>query len=109
MASPKIQVAPELVAEGQRLYETTMTTIGDIAALMGADAAWRRWQGFWPGSEAARPALFRRLAIIIFAAEYAEARRLVVELAGGILIVRRRIGIVHEEDDIFADVATDPA
>jgi hypothetical protein len=35
MASPKIQVAPELVAEGQRLYETTMTTIGDIAALMG--------------------------------------------------------------------------
>lgn len=35
MASPKIQIAPELVAEGRRLYETTMTTIADIAGLMG--------------------------------------------------------------------------
>lgn len=35
MATPKIQVAPTLVAEGKRLYETTMTTIADIAALMG--------------------------------------------------------------------------
>ena len=35
MATPKIQIAPELVAEGKRLYETTMTTIADIAALMG--------------------------------------------------------------------------
>jgi hypothetical protein len=35
MATPKIRVAPALVAEGKRLYETTMTTIADIAALMG--------------------------------------------------------------------------
>ena len=35
MATPKIQIAPKLVAEGKRLYETTMTTIADIAALMG--------------------------------------------------------------------------
>jgi hypothetical protein len=35
MATPKIQIAPELAAEGKRLYETTMTTIADIAALMG--------------------------------------------------------------------------
>ena len=35
MATPKIQIAPERVAEGKRLYETTMTTIADIAALMG--------------------------------------------------------------------------
>ena len=35
MATPKIQIAPELVAEGKRLYETTMTTIADIAAPMG--------------------------------------------------------------------------
>ena len=35
MATPKIQIAPQLVAEGKRLYETTLTTIADIAALMG--------------------------------------------------------------------------
>jgi hypothetical protein len=35
MATPKIQVAPELVAEGKQLYENTMTPIADIAALMG--------------------------------------------------------------------------
>ncbi len=35
MATPKIQIAPELVAEGRRLYETTLTTIADIAGLMG--------------------------------------------------------------------------
>jgi len=35
MATPKIEIAPELVVEGKRLYETTMTTIADIAALMG--------------------------------------------------------------------------
>jgi len=35
MATPKIQIAPQLVVEGKRLYETTLTTIADIAALMG--------------------------------------------------------------------------
>jgi hypothetical protein len=35
MATPKIQIAPELIAKGKRLYETTMTTIADIAGFMG--------------------------------------------------------------------------
>jgi hypothetical protein len=35
MATPRIEIAPTLVAEGKRLYESTMTTIADIAALMG--------------------------------------------------------------------------
>ena len=34
MATPKIQIAPERIADGKRLYETTMTTIADIAALV---------------------------------------------------------------------------
>jgi hypothetical protein len=35
MATPKIEIAPELVAEGKRLYEETLTPVHDIAAMMG--------------------------------------------------------------------------
>ena len=35
MAPPKIEVAPELIAEGKRLYERTLTPLYEIAALMG--------------------------------------------------------------------------
>lgn len=35
MAAHRIEIAPELVAEGKRLYEQTQTPVQDIAALMG--------------------------------------------------------------------------
>jgi hypothetical protein len=35
MATPKIEIAPELVAEGRRLYEETLTPVHDVAAMMG--------------------------------------------------------------------------
>jgi hypothetical protein len=35
MATSKIQVAPERIAEGKQLYELTLTPVPDIAALMG--------------------------------------------------------------------------
>lgn len=35
MAAHKIQIAPELIAEGKRLHETTLTPLCDIAAVMG--------------------------------------------------------------------------
>jgi hypothetical protein len=35
VAAHKIQVAPELIAEGKRLHETTLTPLCDIAAAMG--------------------------------------------------------------------------
>jgi len=35
MATPRIEIAPELVAEGRRLYEQTLTPVHDIAAMMG--------------------------------------------------------------------------
>ena len=53
--------------------------------------------------------LFHRLAIISIGAEHAEARRLVVERAGLVRLVRRRIGIVHEKDRVAGEVAADPA
>lgn len=33
--SPRIVIAPELIAEGKRLYEQTLTSMADIAALLG--------------------------------------------------------------------------
>lgn len=39
MAAPKIQIAPELVVEGKRLYEETLTPVQEIAAMMGVS----RW------------------------------------------------------------------
>ena len=39
MAAPKIQIAPELVIEGKRLYEQTLTPVKEIAAMMGVS----RW------------------------------------------------------------------
>ena len=35
MATPKIQIAPERIADGKRLYELTLTPVPDIAAMMG--------------------------------------------------------------------------
>ena len=35
MAAHKIPIAPELIAEGKRLHETTLTPLSDIAAVMG--------------------------------------------------------------------------
>lgn len=35
MTAHKIQLAPELAAEGKRLYEQTLTPLRDIAAMMG--------------------------------------------------------------------------
>jgi hypothetical protein len=35
MSAHKIEIASELVAEGKRLYEETLTPIADIAAMMG--------------------------------------------------------------------------
>jgi hypothetical protein len=35
MGAHKIQVAPELVTEGKRLYEQTLTPLSDIAAVLG--------------------------------------------------------------------------
>jgi hypothetical protein len=35
MPPPKIELPPELAAEGQRLYEQTMTPMAEIAAMMG--------------------------------------------------------------------------
>ena len=35
MATPKIEIAPERIADGKRLYETTLTPVPDIAAMMG--------------------------------------------------------------------------
>ena len=35
MTAHKIQIAPELAAEGKRLYEQTLTPLRDIAAMMG--------------------------------------------------------------------------
>jgi len=35
MATPKIQIAPERIADGRRLYESTLTPVPDIAAMMG--------------------------------------------------------------------------
>ena len=32
---PRIVIAPERIAEGRRLYEQTLTPMGDIAALLG--------------------------------------------------------------------------
>lgn len=31
MAMPKIQIAPERIAEGKRLYDLTLTPVADIA------------------------------------------------------------------------------
>ena len=35
MATPRIEIAPERIADGRRLYETTLTPVADIAAMMG--------------------------------------------------------------------------
>lgn len=35
MAPRKIEIAPELVAEGRRLYEQTLTPVPEVAAVMG--------------------------------------------------------------------------
>ena len=35
MTAHKIEIAPELVAEGQRLYERTLTPVHVIAKMMG--------------------------------------------------------------------------
>ena len=35
MATPKIEIAPERIADGKRLYELTLTPVPDIAAMMG--------------------------------------------------------------------------
>jgi hypothetical protein len=35
MAAPKIDIAPERIADGRRLYELTLTPVSDIAAMMG--------------------------------------------------------------------------
>lgn len=35
MATPKIQIAPERIAEGKHLYELTSTPVPDIAVMMG--------------------------------------------------------------------------
>jgi hypothetical protein len=35
MVARKIEIAPELIAEGKRLYEQTLTPLNDIAAVMG--------------------------------------------------------------------------
>jgi hypothetical protein len=35
MGAHKIQIASELIAEGKRLHETTLTPLSDIAAMMG--------------------------------------------------------------------------
>jgi hypothetical protein len=35
MATAKIQIAPERIADGKRLYEMTLTPVPDIAAMMG--------------------------------------------------------------------------
>jgi len=35
MAAHKIEIAPELVAQGRRLYENTQTSVRDIAAMLG--------------------------------------------------------------------------
>ena len=35
MATAKIEIAPERIAEGQQLYELTLTPVPDIAAMMG--------------------------------------------------------------------------
>ena len=35
MPAHKIQIAPELIAEGKRLYEQTLTLTSDIAAMKG--------------------------------------------------------------------------
>ena len=34
MPAHKIEFAPELIAEAKRLYETTTTQVGDIAAML---------------------------------------------------------------------------
>jgi len=35
MVARKIEIAPEIIAEGKRLYEQTLTPLNDIAAVMG--------------------------------------------------------------------------
>ena len=35
MAAATIQIAPECIADGKRLYELTLTPVADIAATMG--------------------------------------------------------------------------
>ena len=35
MATPRIEIAPERIADGKRLYESTLTPVPDIAAMMG--------------------------------------------------------------------------
>ena len=40
MAPPRKQIAPELIAEGRRLYEQTLARVDDIAAMMGISRSW---------------------------------------------------------------------
>lgn len=35
MVTPRIQIAPERIAEGKRLYDLTLTRVADIATMMG--------------------------------------------------------------------------
>jgi hypothetical protein len=35
MSAHKIYIAPEMIAEGKRLHETTLTPLADIAAMIG--------------------------------------------------------------------------
>ena len=60
MTAHKIYVAPELIAEGKRLYETTLTPRCDIAAALGISpstlaARIREWQ--WTARRPHRPSV----------------------------------------------------
>ena len=67
MATPKIEIAPERIADGRRLYETTLTPVADIAAMMGISRRTleRRIAGWgWTPRSAPRHATDRALVAV---------------------------------------------
>ena len=67
IATPKIQIAPERIADGKRLYELTLTPVPDIAAMMGIsrktlERRVREWG--WTPRSAPRFATDRALAVM---------------------------------------------
>ena len=64
MVTPRIEIAPERIAEGKRLYDLTLTRVADIATMMGISRRtlvrrMREWG--WPPRSAPRHATDRML------------------------------------------------
>jgi hypothetical protein len=64
MATPKVEIAPERIADGKRLFELTLTPVPDIAAMMGVSRKTlerRIHEWGWPLRSAPRHATDRAL------------------------------------------------